>query len=211
MQPSNSEFCVLCGIRKATTRDHVPPRGFFKGLQAQFITVPACAECNNGASSDDEDMRFFVSMQVGKGAPGAADLWESGALKSVKRKTSLRQQVISTTREIKVTDDHGRETTRLAVEIPARLYDSVFGRVTRGLYFFHTGAILQAKVKIQVLPLVTPPAPEILSPFQNAQIADGAFSYWFGVAPEEPSASLWLYRFYNYHWVQVCTGSTCDV
>jgi hypothetical protein len=156
-------------------------------------------------------MRFFVSMQVGKGAPGAADLWESGALKSVKRKASLRQQVISTAREVKVADDQGRETTRLAVEIPARLYDSVFGRVTRGLYFFHTGEILQTTVKIQVLPLVTPPAPKILSPFEEAQIADGAFSYWFGVAPEEPSASLWLYRFYNYHWVQVCTGSTCDV
>ena len=206
MQSPRSTICVLCGARPATTRDHVPPRGFFKGLQADFITVPACAECNQGASSDDEDMRFFVSMQVGKQPPGAASLWNDGALKSVKRKTSLREQVTETAREVRVTDWQGLTTTKVAVLVPARIYDSVFGRITRGLYFFHTGKILNPATPIEVAPLTSPPDETEISALQTGQIADGAFSYWFGIAAEEPTSSLWVYRFYGLHWVHASTG-----
>ena len=210
MQPPVSEICVLCGLRQATTRDHVPPRGFFKGLEAQFITVPACSQCNNGASSDDEDMRFFVSMQVGKQALGAAQLWDSAALKSVKRKHSLRRQVVDTAREVAVTDPQGQRVVRLAVEVPARLYNTVFGRTTRGLYFHHTGRLLPPQVRVQVWPLTSTPDLEVLQPLIQQEVAGGALSYWYGVAAEEPHSSLWLYRFYAQHWIQACTGGACD-
>lgn len=32
MQPPKSSICVICGIRPATTSEHLPPRGFFKGI-----------------------------------------------------------------------------------------------------------------------------------------------------------------------------------
>lgn len=71
MQPPKSETCVICGVRLAETVDHVPPKGFFRGVvNAQLRTVPACRTCNNGASSDDEDVRFFISAQIGKQNPG---------------------------------------------------------------------------------------------------------------------------------------------
>jgi hypothetical protein len=210
MQCPPSAICVLCGAKPATTRDHLPPRGFFKGLQADFITVPACADCNQGGSSDDEDMRFFLSMQVGKQPPGAASLWNDGALKSVKRKTSLREQVITTAREVQVTDPQGFTTTKIAVLAPARIYDSVFGRITRGLYFFHTGRILDTSTPIQVAPLTSPPDEAEINALQTGQIADGAFSYWFGIAAEEPTSSLWVYRFYGIHWVHASTGRASD-
>lgn len=210
MQPPASDICVLCGLREATTRDHVPPRGFFKGLNGPFVTVPACSQCNNGASSDDEDMRFFVSMQVGKQAPGSAQLWDGAALKSVKRKRSLRQQVIGAAREVSVTDAQGQRVVRLAVEVPARLYDTVFGRTTRGLYFHHTGSLLRPGVTVQVRPLTSAPALEVLEPLVEQQVADGALTYWYGVAAEEPNSSLWLYRLYAEHWVRACTGGACD-
>ena len=207
MQSPSSAICVLCAERPATSRDHVPPRGFFKGLQANFITVPACAGCNQGASSDDEDMRFFVSMQVGKQAPGAASLWNDGALKSVKRKTSLRRQVTSTAREVQITEGQGIASTRIAVLAPARLYDAVFGRITRGLYFFHTGNILSPTTPIQVAPLTSAPDQAEFNVLQSGSIAGDAFSYWFGIAAEEPSSSLWIYRLYGLHWVHASTGS----
>lgn len=210
MQPPKSEICVLCGTRAATTRDHVPPKCFFRGLQIALSTVPACCECNNGASSDDEDMRFFVSMQVGKQAPGAKGLWEDGALKSVKRKTSLREQVTSTAREILIPDASGTVSNRIAVEVPARLYDAVFGRTTRGLHFLHTARILDAAVPVRVVPLVSPPAAALLAPFQTGDVGTGAFSYWFGIAADDHSSSLWLYRFYGAHWVQATTGNASD-
>ena len=155
-------------------------------------------------------MRFFVSVQVGKQAPGAAHLWEQGALKSVKRKTSLRKQVTSTVRELQVNDSESRTSTRLAIEVPARAYESVFGRITRGLYFFNAGKILPPNTNVQVVPLASPPDEAILQPFERHQIAGGAFVYWFGLAHDEPSSSLWLYQFYGIHWVQATTGSASD-
>ena len=57
MQPPKSNICVICGTPPAVTVDHVPPKCLFKGVaNAQLRTVPACAICNNGASSDDEDV-----------------------------------------------------------------------------------------------------------------------------------------------------------
>jgi len=206
MRSPSSAICVLCAAKPATTRDHVPPRGFFKGLQADLITVPACADCNQGASSDDEDMRFFVSLQVGKQPPGTAILWNDGALKSVKRKASLREQVTRTAREVQVTDAKGLTTTRIAVLAPARVYESVFGRITRGLYFFHTGEILDPATPIEVAPLTSAPDEAEFNVLQAGQIAGGAFFYWYGIAAEEPTSSLWVYRFYGLHWVQASTG-----
>lgn len=92
MQPPKSETCVICGVRIAETVDHVPPKGFFRGVEnAQLRTVPACHTCNNGASSDDEDVRFFISAQIGKQNPASKKLWEDGAHKTILRKTKLRE------------------------------------------------------------------------------------------------------------------------
>ena len=50
MQPPKSSICVICGIRPATTVEHVPPKGFFKGYSGELRTVPACTTCNNSSS-----------------------------------------------------------------------------------------------------------------------------------------------------------------
>jgi hypothetical protein len=210
MQAPSSNICVICSLRAAATRDHIPPRAFFKGTSADFLTVPTCAECNNGASYDDEDMRFFLSMQIGKQTSAAAALWEKGALKSVRRKASLRNQVTQTARKVELRSADGTIMNRIVVEVPARLYDSVFGRITRGLYFAHTGRILPAAVPIQVSPFASPPAAEILSMFKMHQIAGDAFSYGFLNVDNDATSSLWLYCFHKNHWVQASTGSACD-
>src|SRR5437868_1627667 len=158
MHSPKSSTCVLCGIRPATTHDHVPPKGLFKGLGAQLITVPACAQCNNGASSDDEDLRFYVSAQVGKQAPGSVKLWDDGAHKSVKRKTALREQLKVSAHEVRTFDAQGNPVVRLAFLAPVRTYQSVFERTTRGLYFFHTGRVLPATTRVMVDMLASEPS-----------------------------------------------------
>ncbi len=102
MQPPKSNTCVICGVNPATTDEHVPPRGFFKGLSGQFRTVPACGSCNNGSSKDDEELRLYISLQIGKQTEGAKVLWEKGAHKSVLRSSQLRSAFMSTLREVSV-------------------------------------------------------------------------------------------------------------
>lgn len=100
MQLLASSVCVLCATRKATTRDHIPPKCLFKNLQTRLVTVPACSVCNNGASSDDQDLRFYISAQIGKQTRGSQILWDEGAHKSIKRKTVLRKHFQASTREV---------------------------------------------------------------------------------------------------------------
>lgn len=51
--------CVYCE-KKATTNDHIPPKGLFsKPYPENMITVPCCSDCNNLFSKDDQ---YFVTM-----------------------------------------------------------------------------------------------------------------------------------------------------
>lgn len=211
MQAPSSQVCVLCGKRAATTRDHVPPKCFFKGLETNLITVPSCYECNNGSSQYDEDVRFYISAQIGKKHQGSARLWEDGAYKSIKRKTELRQSFLRTVREVAVVDSFGASTTRLVFEVPVNAYQAVFERVTRGLYFHHTGRILDQNTPIKITPLtgLTSDSIDAISPFSGGSIGGNACVYKFGV-DEEVSNSLWIFQFYDALWIMSQTGATVD-
>jgi hypothetical protein len=210
MQPPTSDTCVICGVRSAETVDHVPPKGFFKGVvNAQLRTVPACRDCNNGASSDDEDVRFFVSAQVGKQYPASKQLWEAGAHKTILRKTKLREAFVATAREVAVIGKNGRHTTKIAFRVPVSTYQRVFERTTRGLYFYHTGRILPATVPVSVTMLAgTPDLDTDDIRLLNVEvIGGGACVYRYGVAPEDSDSSMWIYEFHHAHWALVTTGS----
>jgi len=123
MQPPKSDICVICGVRPAETVDHVPPKGFFKGaVNAQLRTAPACWECNNGASSDDEDVRFFISAQIGKQNFASKQLWEAGAHKTILRKAKLREAFVATAGEVTVVESDGAHTTKIAFRVPVSTY-----------------------------------------------------------------------------------------
>lgn len=144
MQPPKSATCVICGACPATTDEHVPPRGFFKGLSGQFRTVPSCNHCNNDSSNDDEALRFYISAQIGKRTEGAKFLWEKGAHKSILRSAKLRSEFLNTLQEV-TENINGETINHLAFLIPESLYQRVFERITRGLYFWHRGAIASSK------------------------------------------------------------------
>ena len=209
MQPPKSDICVICGVRPAETVDHVPPKGFFKGVvNAQLQTVPACWECNNGASSDDEDVRFFISAQIGKQNPASKQLWEAGAHKTILRKAKLRAAFVATAGEVTVVES-GTHTTKIAFRVPVSTYQRVFERATRGLYFFHTSRILPATVPVSVTMLVGTPDMDTndIRVLNMETIGDGACVYRYGVVPEDVDCSLWIYEFHHAHWAMVMTGA----
>ncbi len=197
----------------AETVDHVPPKGFFKGVvNAQLRTVPACRTCNNGASSDDEDLRFYISVQIGKENSASKKLWEDGAHKTILRKTKLRKAFLSTVKEMAVVSEDGSSTTRIAFTLPADPYKHVFERTTRGLYFYHTGRILPARVPVSVNMLTGTPNmdTEGIRLLNMHTIGDGVFVYRFAVAPEDVDSSSWIYEFYHAHWALVTTGALAE-
>lgn len=212
MQPPKSDICVICGTNRATTVEHVPPRGFFKGVSGQFRTVPACSACNNGSSKDDEELRLYISAQIGKQTEGAKLLWEKGAHKSALRSTQLRSAFMSTLREVPVVLPNGETSNRLAFLVPVALYQRVFERVTRGLFFWHTGTTLSKDVSVKVQLLVGTPeldSPEI-SALETYSVAEGAFKYSFCIDPEDNRNTMWLFGLHQAHWLYAITGVLAD-
>ncbi|WP_373991613.1 hypothetical protein [Duganella sp. BuS-21] len=211
MRAPKSNICVLCGVRPATTRDHLPPKGWFKGLGAQLITVPACAECNEGASSDDVDLRFYISAQIGKQTDGSAALWDNGAHKTILKKAALRKSFLASARDVVVTDADGVDITRLAFVVPVRLYQKEFERIVRGLYFHHTTRILPQSAPVIVTLLTA-------ADFENQDVRElhkhhiggDACIYRFGVAEDQIDSSVWVFEFYSSHFVMVATGAASE-
>ena len=65
----NSDFCVICGDRKATTSEHIPPKCLYIEKPDPCFTVPACKECNSSTKLDDDYFRYVfpaVSL-IGQG------------------------------------------------------------------------------------------------------------------------------------------------
>src|SRR5262245_19960527 len=52
-----SDVCVLCGERPATTKEHIPPKSIFRKSPPDDVSVPACERCNNSTKLEDEYLR----------------------------------------------------------------------------------------------------------------------------------------------------------
>jgi len=61
------QACYLCW-GKATTRDHIPPKGLIPCTRtADLVTVPACSMCNRKISLDDEYLRLVLTTGSSEG------------------------------------------------------------------------------------------------------------------------------------------------
>ena len=194
------------------TRDHVPPKNLFPAPRpSDLVTVPACRECNNGASVEDEDFRTYLSLQIGRQNHLTEKLWFDGAKKSLARRRSLQQQILASLRPVQVQTKAGIES-KTAFEVPERIYIRVFERVVRGLYYHHFGRILGKDVPISISPLVgiDDRSMKLLERLPVAAIGDPAFVYKYAVATEDDTSSLWVMQLYEAHWIEATTGRAID-
>lgn len=55
------KICVYCGQLKEVSKDHVIPKCLFiKPYPLNLISVPACDECNNAKSQNDDYLRDIL-------------------------------------------------------------------------------------------------------------------------------------------------------
>src|SRR6056297_601227 len=87
------ERCVYCG-EKADTRDHVVPSSFFpKPKPDDLITVPACYDCNNSYSDDEEYLRNILSTADLELKGKAKDIWDQKVKRGIKRNNKLLKEL----------------------------------------------------------------------------------------------------------------------
>ncbi|WP_430228997.1 hypothetical protein [Nitrosomonas communis] len=119
---------------------------------------------------------------------------------------------MSTLREVPVVLPNGEVANRLTFLVPIALYKRVFERVTRGLFFWHTGSILPRDTSVKIQLLVS--MPDLDSPDLKAleahTVVEGAFKYRFGIDPENNRNTVWLFGVHQAHWLYATTGVLTD-
>jgi len=195
--------CVYCGVREATTRDHVPPKGIFGRPEgAQLVTVPACARCNQGASRDDERFRTLLSFKVGPYGSGREALSaKTGRTLAHNRKLriDLRQAVV----EAEVRTESGLYLgVAKAINWNDPSAEEVIERTTRGLFYHEAGRILAPAAHVETKYFAEFPIDvmESAGGMMVREVVPGQFTYAFGIADDEPNTSIWLYEFHERHW-----------
>jgi hypothetical protein len=203
------QICVLCGKEKATTKDHVPPKGIFpRPRPNDLIKVPACFKCNNFDASNDEIFRVYLSIHVGVDKPSSKALWENHAFKSIKHNRRLQRTLINGMKPVYVRSPSGifvgKET---GVLWDSKAHDTVINRTVRGLYFYHYSEILppESLIKVNWHQVLTKEMEEMSRGWKEYSIANGDFQYRYGRVEEFPGKSLWLFQFYEKHWASAHT------
>jgi hypothetical protein len=203
MKTKNTLVCCYCGIREATTKDHIPPKAIFpKPRPNDLITVPACFECNNEASKSDESFKTYLGMHVARFGGDGERLFKEGVLKTTKHNNKLRQQIIQSMTPRYVIKDNVKVNVSAEVVWDNESHDLVLERIVRGLFFHHFELIIanNANIKVYWQPEHNNSFDDILL---TRSIANGNFLYQFARVEDGLYYSMWKLRFFNGHFAVV--------
>ena len=195
--------CAICGAREAVTRDHLPPKAIFpKPRPNNLITVPACGKCNNGSSEYDDLFKVYLSMQAAEKSELGTKLFAEKTTRTLQRNQSLLNTIREQSTELISTDENGNIVTQTGVLWNSKAHDAVVERITRGLYFHHTGKCVPKGSKVKVYWFHE--VPEGIDPnnpaFTNNTIGEEQFNYKFIIDPKNSNYAIWLFEFYGVHW-----------
>jgi len=207
----DGELCTYCDSA-AETDDHVPPKNLFSGREG-LITVPSCLQCNNGASKDDEYFRAALVLSDEVDAHPQVETPRGAVARSLAKPKApgFRKAFLGSLRRVERITEAGLFAgfvTQYTVQT-ARL-SKVIERVTRGLYFHHTGFRIPNSHVVRVLWEIVPGAPpdvaalahetiRFVSQAPACRVRDGAvFTYhWRPLEVGHPHATAWLFWFYE--------------
>ena len=206
--------CVYCVNANEETKDHVPPRGIFaKDNRDDLIRVPACFNCNNSFSKDDEWMTQLVATNAEfQEFPGIGEVTDR-ALRAVSRPESygLLASIVSNFTDVELwASASGRSDGIYIRNTPAIQFDGdrfkrIISRIVRGLFWHETRRILPKDYAVYGFRLVKQTNDDaqhsIDRIFQSGQltirsIGGGAFEYGYHVIFDAPNVSMWVMRFY---------------
>ncbi|NQZ87500.1 MAG: hypothetical protein HRT54_07950 [Colwellia sp.] len=204
-------LCAICGLRESASRDHVPPKAIFpRPRPNNLITVPACFECNNGASDYDDLFKVFLSLQASAHSEIAERLFNENTIRTLERNQRLLNTIREESRQLEVTDANGQLTTATGILWNSEAHDSVIERTIRGLYFHHQRIIMpeNCELRVQFLRGIPENIDQFLGLMQEVEIGDRQVVYKYYIHQDDPRHSMWLFNFYNAHWASGYTKPT---
>ena len=101
------QICSICGMREATTMDHIPPKSIYTDPTSDLITVPACAVCNNSASIIDERFKVHLGLQVSTADEIGIRLFQEATLPTLEHNRKLLNQILSSLKPMRLVTKSG--------------------------------------------------------------------------------------------------------
>ena len=174
--------------------------------------MPSCTKCNNEASRFDEGFRNIIGMRASEESPNSLTLWET-TFRSLKRRRQELEALWESLREVAIFSESGLYldiATEGAFDVEA--HDRTVERITRGLYFHHFGQPLPFDIPMEAYPIRDGAdwqkgiAPLLMRMRVGDVGGPSIFEYAFARDEDEPTGSLWIYRFCARHAAAAETG-----
>jgi hypothetical protein len=207
-----AKYCYNCGIREATTVDHVIPKTLFlKPRPQSLITVPACRECNEGFSKDEEYFRDRLSAIVGiNGEDSVVEMWDKSWRsmqhpKAKGKKIGFFRDTFQLPRAVETKDG----PSDIGVLMNKQRINRVVKKMVSGCYFFHFGQPLgEVEIGIDILSSINPSGNRkklvelVQKAFKNPTWAlnFGPHTHVVcGLAEDDRRAGIWVFKLLGQH------------
>jgi hypothetical protein len=131
--------CIYCGITTKLTKDHVIPKGLFvRPYPSNLITVPACSDCNEAKSKNDDFLRdFLICDAFASNSPIAQSIFDEKMTRSITRNSSQFSRIaMSEARYEPLLTRAGIYLgTFPTIPIDEERIKNIFSVIVRGLYY----------------------------------------------------------------------------
>jgi hypothetical protein len=208
--------CTYCGETKRISADHVPPKNLFpKPYPADMWTVPACDDCNQGFSKDDDYFRVWLTIAEGAKGQFERDKLIPTVVRGLHREEARRylQSLYDNSFILPRFSPSGLYLGQQpAISFEGARIGRTASRIVKGLFFRIKGYRLPDDHTVNVthfsqLPQAFSVHPEVvlaLRQFIAAVDAEPAhqlgdtFAFKWLQSPNGPNHSLWLLYFYGH-------------
>ena len=204
----HADTCYMCGLRPAETKDHLFPRALFpRPLPSNLPTgLPACRQCNNELSKDEEQFRFFLASGMAYESEAGRRIWDERIRSALKgRRPGLKPLVRSMIKLAKVKSESGTLLGYwpISEQNPAPI-NHILTKIVKGLYYLDTRQILPNDVQIlfgydpeKPERFISPPLDEAIKEAKRTDYGDGVVSCWRNRMKDDPTTSITWLRFYK--------------
>ena len=201
-----SLLCVYCLLNEADTEDHVVPEGFFENApDGGYIKVPACYQCNNSFSRDEEYFLVAVLAEATEQSSTANRVLDQLAAdhrSGKRRRTGLAVALLEQVRPVDVYSPGGvffGSGQGRALDTPR--VNRVLERIVRGLFFHHFRRPLprDATVYVEIKPDSDRLRSRVIAGAlsQSPTFLGAVLMYRLYVASDSEVATSWAFGFFD--------------
>jgi hypothetical protein len=207
--------CTYCGQTKWVSADHVPPKNLFPmPYPPDLWTVPACDDCNQGFSKDDDYFRVWLTIAEGAKGQSARDKIIRKVVRGLQREEAqglLRSLYDNSSMLPRFSPSGLYLGQQPAISFDGARIGRTAARIVKGLFYRVRGHRLPDDHTVNVthstqFPQAFAVDPEVelaLRQFIAATNAEPAhqlgdsFAFKWLQSPNGPDHSMWLLYFYG--------------